>query len=637
MGFRSIRHVQRGKEHWASGLVLLLALIQALVYVFLLPPWQHYDEPGHFEFAWLIANREKLPEPGDYDQSMRRELAASMIEYDFFRGMNYRSNLLSQNEPIWIGVPQITPLSLYHRIISIPLRFIRSSDLVFQLYFGRMVSVVFYLITIVAAWGIVVELTPKHHPLRWMVPLTLVFLPGFSDIMTAVNDDVGATVFFSLFLWASVRMMQRGFSSFRLVGVIGAALLCFSTKNTVTLALPLVFFPVLFSLLRGPHMKLAWIMLIIGLAVVTISLFSWGDAARWLRQTNQLQLTRARVEDAPLGSHAFRLISSPAARQPQAVQILPDRLWQQLSGKTITIGAWIWSNQAVLARTPVLQDANQIAYQDVTIGPEPKFYAFTTTVNNQPNRLRLTLDPVIVEPETEVIFYYDGVILAEGEYPITDSPTFNHGNGAMGAWGGQPFSNLVQNASAESSWPSIRPWVNRVIGDHFPGELSMILAALLDWAPASWYYKATSANIFYTFWGKLGWGHINLIAYHPYRLLAGVTLIGMLGAAGTLWRFHRRPPWDILTFMGISLLGVWGPAFFRGISSLTGEIFIPSARYAFPAIIPAALILNVGWLEIFRQGECRLRLPQSAKWIVFSFFFLTLDIIAIVSIARYYG
>ena len=59
-----------------------------------------------FEYAWLLANRNGFPAPGDYDQEMRREVAASMIEYNFFQNLGFRPNLLSQDESIWIGISQ---------------------------------------------------------------------------------------------------------------------------------------------------------------------------------------------------------------------------------------------------------------------------------------------------------------------------------------------------------------------------------------------------------------------------------------------------------------------------------------------------------------------------------------------------
>src|SRR5215211_3224079 len=72
-------------ERLVGRLLLLIALAQGLLYLALMPPWQHYDEPTHFEYAWLIANREQLPRYPDTDPVMRREVAASMLEHGFFR------------------------------------------------------------------------------------------------------------------------------------------------------------------------------------------------------------------------------------------------------------------------------------------------------------------------------------------------------------------------------------------------------------------------------------------------------------------------------------------------------------------------------------------------------------------------
>ncbi len=60
------------------ALLVLLGLVYGLLYVFLIPPWQHNDEPGHFEYVWLIANRPGWPHAGDYDPDMRR----AMLEID---------------------------------------------------------------------------------------------------------------------------------------------------------------------------------------------------------------------------------------------------------------------------------------------------------------------------------------------------------------------------------------------------------------------------------------------------------------------------------------------------------------------------------------------------------------------------
>ena len=150
------------KEHQVLGLMLLLGLFIGLTFIYVVPPWQHYDEPTQFEFAWLIANRSGLPARGDYDQSMRREVAASMIEHDFFRDLGFKPNLLSMTKPIWIGISQAGSRPLYYWLASLPLRTIQTADTTFQLYVLRFTSLLLYLTTIVAAYGIAVAVSYTH-------------------------------------------------------------------------------------------------------------------------------------------------------------------------------------------------------------------------------------------------------------------------------------------------------------------------------------------------------------------------------------------------------------------------------------------------------------------------------------------
>jgi hypothetical protein len=164
---------------------------------------------GILNMPGLIANRPGLPEVGDYDQSMRREVAASMIEHDFFADKNFRPNLLSITEPVWIGISQVNDVPVYYCLVSIPLSIFRYSDVTFQMYLGRLVSVSLFLVTIFAAYAITCELTVPGSSLRILVPVTVAMVPAFVDIMSAVNNDAGAAAFFTLFLWVCVRMLRR--------------------------------------------------------------------------------------------------------------------------------------------------------------------------------------------------------------------------------------------------------------------------------------------------------------------------------------------------------------------------------------------------------------------------------------------
>jgi len=324
------------KEHRVLFLVLLVGILHGIIYLRLIPPWQHYDESGHVEYAWLIADRLRIPELGEYDQSMRREMAASMIEFDFFKNLDFRPNLLSQNEPIWIGHSQVFGLPLYYIFVALPLRLLRFSDITFQLYMGRLMSQLLYLMTIFAAYGIIREITPKDHPLRWMVPLTVALIPGVADLMSAVNDDVGATAVFSLFLWVGVRIVQKGFSWLRVAALAVTTIACAFTKNTVIIAIILSAVPILIRLFRNIRRRYVWFgLFLLGLGLILATIRT-GDAATWHRSTAQRMSTSASQVEAPIGRDAFQFNTATGI-----VQLIPISDIRELQGKTVTIGAWI--------------------------------------------------------------------------------------------------------------------------------------------------------------------------------------------------------------------------------------------------------------------------------------------------------
>ncbi|MFH1634141.1 MAG: hypothetical protein ABIG63_09040 [Chloroflexota bacterium] len=453
------------KQHQSLGIILILGIIHGLLYVYLVPPWQHYDEPSQLEYAWLIADTDNHPKPGDYNQAMRREAAASMIEHDFFSGLDFVPNLLPADAPAWIGISQISDAPLYFQIVSLPLRLIRGSDITFQFYISRMVSLVLFLVSIVASYGVIKEITPDKHPLRWMVPLTLALLPSYVDLMTAVNNDVGATAFFSLFLWGSVAMIRRGFSWPRFLWIGVAAIVCGSTKNTVMIAYALVLIPVLFGIFRDSRQMIAWSILIVAGIGLLLAIYPWGQAANWVN--------------------------------PKLDTFI-----------------------------------NKIAY--------------------------------------------------------------------------------------------IKP--------------SLVITSIRDWENTNWYYQSTLVNLGRTFWAKFGWGHVSLIGSKPYRLLGITTLLGVAGALGKIIRHWKHQPCVLILLFGAAMAAIWGAALTRGLGSIyTDKVFIPAARYAYPAIIPTVILLNSGWLEITQQINHRLHIPRKYILAAYVGCFLGLDILSAVSIMLFYA
>jgi len=637
-------------RRWATGpnrlgllaVILLVGLIHGLLYVFLMPPWQHYDEPTHFEYVWLIANRPGLPKPGDYDPDMRRQVAISMLEHGFYRDLDYRPNL--NDEAVNIGYTQLDDPPLYYLVASLPVRLLHGQNVTLQLYAARLVSLCLYLVAILIGWGMLGELVVAGHPLRWMVPITIALLPGFTDLMTAVNNDVGAVVAFSLFLWASVRLVRRGPSFFGLVFVFGAAALCYWTKNSVWLALPLLPVVLLFAWLRGRWQLLAWALFLALVGIGLGAVFLWGDAAQWYRRTLQTAPTRVVNSLAPLGKHAFQLDLSPQMSSPSILQPLPPETVRDLRNAPVTLGAWIWSSQPMRAQMPGLScDCGgqlQVFTSEIQAGTEPRFYMLTATLPANAAYVWVALTPPADMEEVQGTIFYDGLVLVEGERPAQDPPRFEDANGAHGVWGEQPFTNLLRNSSAEQAGPGVQSWANeigkKIIPAWPPTFPSDILVSLLDWKGAGWYYWETGTTILRTFWAKFGWGNVPLLGSKPYRALAVVALLGMVGAGWAIWQRRHALPWEVLLLLGLALLGIWIPAIFRGIGSLFGWVFIPSARYAYPVILPTVLVLSVGWLEILRLPGRWVRMAPKVQHAAYLLFFVALDALSILTITRFY-
>ncbi len=621
------------KKVGAILLILVAGLIHGLLYVFLVPPWQHYDEPTHFEVAWLIANRAGLPSTGEYDQAMRREVAASMVEHGFFKDLNLSTNLLAQNEPVWIGISQTDNPPLYYWIAALPLRLVPTSDITFQLILCRLVSLLFYLLTILTASWIVSELTPPGHLLRWMVPATLVLLPGFTELMTAVNSDVGAVAFFSLFIWASLRLIQRGFNLMRLGAAGLLAVACLLTKNTAAIALPLFVISVLFSLLRGRKAWLAWTLLGAGISLSVFILFTSGDVAKWYQLASQNLPTRAASSLAPLGSFAFQLEAASSAQTNSLVQPLSPSQVIRLRGKTITLGFWMWASQPGRYRSPALKDDRQSYSELVDVNLTPAFHTLTAKLASTTNHIQIVLQP---SGAAGVRIFIDGLVLARGDYSHSGSPVLMDAEGQHGAWGGKAFANPIRNASAEQNWPRPRTPIQRLLNKLSPIQPNMVLASLADWQNSRWYYQTTLKQLFRTLWGEFGWGHIPL-PRQAYIALSIVTALGVLAGLTGLLRNRKTIPWEAFALLAISSLWIWGAALVRGVYSVTWTVFIPSARYAFPAIIPTVWVLCAGWAEGPRWIERWLRIPGWVKLTFFLALFLLLDALSIWTIARFYG
>ncbi|OGO30076.1 MAG: hypothetical protein A2Z16_12730 [Chloroflexi bacterium RBG_16_54_18] len=587
------------------GLFLGLGLLHALAYVFIVPPWQHYDEPTHFEVAWLTARLGRHPTVEDYDPEFSREVAQSMVDSGFYSGLANTPDLSADAQVQIPGYDQFEEQPLYYYLASLPLKLYQSDEIANELRAVRLVSVLLFLATIVAAWGIARTMTRPGHPLRWMVPAFVVLLPAFTDLMSAVNNDVLAVAAFSYFLWGAARLLKSGYTILNFTWVVLSMILVYYSKNTAYVAFALL--PLVMVVALVPkHLRWgAWTAaFIIGLIGIAFSM-KFDDAAYWHRTIAQSDPLRQKDVQAVHGDYALVLDTWSRTNPPwtpPTYLLLPLDVSRNLKDRPMTLGYWVWANQAVKINSPILGTPLMQAGDTIQVDQVPSFHAYHVTMPPSSIRMWLSLRP---NPDNnqETRLYYDGFLLVDGHRPLDEAPQFTDMNGAEGTWGGSEFTNYLRNGSIEHSWPRVEPRLDNLLARILPDKArpSLILNSILDWPATQIMFRQTYQYMMETFWARFGWGHVPLSWPAAYQVLNWTFLLGLLGAVAGTIRHIRSSSWDWFIMIFLSAGLIWFADLVRGVGYFTSnDLYVPPSRYAFPAIIPIAVILCFGWYELAR-------------------------------------
>jgi len=634
-------------KDWTPGrtlmAIIIIGAIQGILYMIVIPPWWHYDEPGNFETVWLAANRPSWPQPGDYDENMRIEMAHSMLRYGWYDLRNVRPDF-SGKQPVWIGVAQSSGQPGYYFVASLPLRLMHNADITIQYDAARFVSFLLYLLIIAVIWKAMGELVPMGHPLQWMVTVFIALLPAFVDTMISVNDDVAAVLVSSIFMWAGIRLIKRGFSFWNLTGLVAALVLCYFNKTTSWFAFILAPFVLIFSILRGRYLKLI-VVLTAFIALLGAGLtLELGNPVSWFQSPMQSSPLRVKTGSAPLGNYAFQVDGSAENTPSQTMQFLSPGLVQSLRGKTLTLGEWIWSDQVTQVAAPYISfqtiggDYSNSEQTLLNVDSKPAFYQTIFHVPQDILYARVVFQLPPHSTENDRVFM-DGVTLAEGEFGDS-APQFSDPNGIQARWDGRNIRNLISNGSAEQDGLRVRPWVDKKTSQFLSkvgGNLPLIIATLQDRPGSGWYYLETASVLMRTFWASIAGDKLALPGNYANVIFVIVTILGLTGTLHLMWTKRRSIPWDVVYVLGMSFLIVWMFTVTRGVSSLLSTTpFSAWARYSYPAILPAALIICTGCREWHSLLKARFHSTDA----IFAAIFLTgtsgLFILSIMNAVRYF-
>lgn len=621
-------------------ILLIIGVVQALLYLFLIPPWWHYDEPFHFECIKTTADASFLhpPKRSRTSKEWRARVESSLVEYKYYHWSDSKPPSVLKG-----GTSCDAPF--YYSLSSLPLRLpvLQRMSFAVQDRIVRFMSVLVFLLTLWIAWGVTGEVFHVGHPLRWMSVLFMALLPGFADAMTAINDDVGAILAFSIFFWIAIALVRRGFSLRRLILLVLSVIFCFylnkPTSWVSVLIAPVV---LLLSAFQRRLRWLPWTILFVSMVLIVGATISADDAALWYRLSEQSSGSRSLRLEAPFGAHVFRVSTDRSNKEHGIIaQMIPPKDMRLLSrAGRATVGVWMWSDKPVKAKLPMVRMVFYYNYAPwvstpyVQLSTKPQFYSFVFGVPSVSKYGWLELYPrPKIKKGDQVVVFYDGLTLVPGKFE-SGMPVFEDPDLKRGQWNGKLFGNLVRNASAERAW--LRLKTNFVSGkpQSYLSAVNTTLTSIADWPNTARYYRAIVRSFFQTFWSKVGiWLPKPSLSF---RVLLVVTMSAFGGVIVVLIRNRRRFSWRIVFVLGISAAFTWGFAFVRGVGHLVKPVtffnVMTWSRYAFPGIIPTALIFSTGCWEVMRL----VRIPRQFRGVVFATFIFLVDVAALTRIVVFF-
>lgn len=316
MGTELVDHRYTFSEHKGNVwlfLLLMLTFVRGIGYVVVIPPWQAPDETGHFEYAWLIANSGKFPEP-ETSAAFEQELLGSLYEWQYGEfiqrplpdRMPLRLDDLPRNvfaaRSRTISDPRFSLSYVWQALFLYPFR---HQDLAFQLYVARISSVLLNIGIIWVAWHIFRLLLPRRPLLITAMTAALVFWPQHTFINSMVGEGALAEFMVVIVLYSWVRLFGAQNVYLSVLGIVFGTFLGIWTKTTAAFLIP-----------------------------VNFGLFVWWARKNVIRRWNQLYWLYAFLFLIVLG-----------------------------------LGGWLWSRSAlganVLTKAQMLFDGSSVAWIDI--------------------------------------------------------------------------------------------------------------------------------------------------------------------------------------------------------------------------------------------------------------------------------
>ncbi|HEX8856958.1 MAG TPA: DUF2142 domain-containing protein [Thermoleophilaceae bacterium] len=333
-----------------APLALLLAVVAlfCLAWVLIVPAGQVPDEEMHLQYALTLAERGELPGHGPNGFSTQQWTAEVATNWERMPGAPERKPPWTNGEyEKWKAADAALPPGsksngggyiwqgdnppLYYGYEAAAYHASPGRGFFDRLYFMRVMSALWVLVTATGAWLLAGEIFGRDRPLQLVAAGFAGLLPMVDFVSSGVNPDAMLYAFWSVAFWLGARILRRGLTvrdGVALCALVGVA---FAEKSTSIALIP----PMLLALAVGwrrlsrtrpQARRVATVAVLVSLAAFAVPAGAWVVTAKAL--------------DRPITNRAPHYVGKPA---PQLTSIQTDR--QFLS--------YVW--QFYLPRLPFMQ------------------------------------------------------------------------------------------------------------------------------------------------------------------------------------------------------------------------------------------------------------------------------------------
>lgn len=255
---------ERKKQTLFCLLLLFFSGIGGILYLIIVPPWQSPDEPTHFEYAQVLANKKSFLSLPQSDLKLQREIIASMDKYSFWSFLGQERPQPLPNTFIQTPFLKLVPTQigikppLYYFIASLFLRLFPQYSIIFKLYLLRSLSLFFSITTVAVIFFTARLILPQDYYFQLTVAACAAFLPQFMLIGTSVSPDPIANMISASFIYCLIKIQVRGLTIFRFMVSLALVIIGVSVTYKCFELVPIFFLGIIIYVIFEPLSLKKW-------------------------------------------------------------------------------------------------------------------------------------------------------------------------------------------------------------------------------------------------------------------------------------------------------------------------------------------------------------------------------------------